>query len=46
MLSVPEGDHGVKPDQDLLDGHFAGEHAASGDIDHKVSSFIGSTIVG
>jgi hypothetical protein len=26
-----------KPDQDLLDGHFAGEHAASNNIDHKVS---------
>lgn len=25
-----------KPDQDLLDGHFEGEHTASTDIDHKV----------
>ena len=25
-----------KPDQDLLDGHFAGEHEAHADVDHKV----------
>jgi hypothetical protein len=24
-----------QPDQDLLDGHFSGEHEASTDIDHK-----------
>jgi len=28
-----------QPDQDLLDGHFSGEHAASADIDHKVGIF-------
>jgi hypothetical protein len=27
-----------KPDQDLLDGHFAGEHEAHADVDHKVKS--------
>jgi len=26
-----------QPDQDLLDGHFSGEHEASTDIDHKVN---------
>lgn len=25
-----------KPDQDLLDGHFEGEHEAHNDVDHKV----------
>lgn len=34
--NIPQGEM-PKPDQDLLDGHFAGEHAASSDIDHKVN---------
>lgn len=37
MSSVPAGEM-PKPDQDLLDGHFAGEHSASPNTDHKVRS--------
>ena len=34
LTVVPEGEM-PQPDQDLLDGHFSGEHQASTDIDHK-----------
>jgi len=34
--NIPEGEM-PQPDQDLLDGHFSGEHAASADIDHKIN---------
>ena len=36
-ILVPEGEM-PQPDQDLLDGHFEGEHEASTDIDHKVGT--------
>jgi len=34
--NIPAGEM-PKPDQDLLDGHFAGETATSSDVDHKVN---------